>query len=77
MRMTAEDHKLFLYRFDGMHVPSDRIPLQDADDMRRVIDRAIKLKETITIVDEDETLVFRAERGLVCWPRVSEYGVAA
>jgi len=75
--MTANDSRLFLYRFDGILLPSDRIPLENADDMRRVIDRAIRLKETITIVDEEEALVFRAERGIVCWPRIGEMGVAA
>jgi hypothetical protein len=77
MRMTADDSKLFLIRFDGKSVPSDRIPVENADDMRRIIDRAIALKETVTIVDEENTLIFRAERGIVCWPRVGITGVAA
>lgn len=77
MRMTAEDRRLYLYRFDCMHFPSDRIPLEDTDDMMRVIDCAIKLKETITIVDVEDTLIFRAERGIVCWPSIGEMGVAA
>jgi hypothetical protein len=77
MRMTADDRKLFLYRYDGNLLPSDRIPIDNADDMRNVIDRSIQLKETITIVDEDDELVFRCERGLVAWPRIGPYGVAA
>jgi hypothetical protein len=75
--MTADDSKLYLYRFDGRSVPSDRIPIENSDDMRRIIDRAIKLRETITIVDEEDALVFRAEQGRVCWPRVGVRGVAA
>jgi hypothetical protein len=77
MRMTAEDNKMYLFRFDGHLLPSDRIPLDNADDMRRAIDRAIRLKETITIVDEEDALIFRCERGLVAWPRVGRFGVAA
>jgi len=77
MRTTEKDNQLFLYRFDNFLKPADRVPIENADDMVRVIDRAIKLKETITIVDEEDSLVFRSENGVVCWPRVREWGVAA
>ena len=77
MRMTNEDGKLFFYRWDSPTQESKRIPLVDADDMRRVIDRAIKMRETITIVDEEDLLIFRSERGIVCWPRIGVHGVAA
>ncbi len=77
MRMTAEDRKLFLFRFDGLSTPSDRIPIENADDMQRVIDRAMRMRETITIVDSEDQLVFRCESGRVCWPRVGLNGVAA
>ena len=77
MRMTNEDRKLFYYRWDLPHQPAIKIPLVDADDMRRVIDRAIKMRETVTIVDEEDELIFRSERGIVSWPRIGERGVAA
>jgi len=77
MRTTAEDNQLFLYRFDDFLKPADRIPLEDSDDMCNAISRAMKLRETISIVDEEDTLIFRCENGNVCWPRVGEFGVAA
>lgn len=77
MRMTEQDRRLSFYRFDDVIKPAVRIPLVDADDMVRVIDRAIKRKETVTIVDEDDTLIFRCELGVVCWPRIGEQGIAA
>ena len=70
MRMTADDSKLYLYRFDSVTLPADRIPLENADEMAAVVARAMKEKETISIVDEQEALVFRCERGIVCWPRI-------
>ena len=72
MRMTEEDGKLFLYRFDHPLAAAEAVPIKDSDDMVRVIERAMRLKETITITDELDCLVFRCERGIVNWPRIRE-----
>jgi hypothetical protein len=72
MKMQEDEGPLYLFVFDGQGKHGGRIEIENMDECAAFIERAARLKETVTITGSGDECVFRCERGRVAWPSLDK-----